>query len=76
MPCIICKKEAKGAEESREYSCGTCTVKITGLDNEGRRHLVDQFYLNENIPAAEFLEAIFFGEHRSRGLMKLKRRTP
>ena len=75
MPCILsCGKTEKAMGPDDEYCCGTCTAKIMNLNNEGRRHLVDQFYLEGNNSAAEFLEAMFFGEHRPKASSKLKRR--
>lgn len=74
MPCILCEKEEPGADESKDYACGSCVVRIGGLDSDGRQHLVDQFYLKNEVRAAEFLEAVFFGKSRPIQKIQLKKR--
>lgn len=73
--CILCGKEAHGADESKDYACGSCVVRVGGLDSDGRQHLVDQFYLKNEVRPAEFLEAVFFGKSRLAKKIQLKRRT-
>ena len=74
-PCILCGKEEPCADESKDYACGSCVVRISGLNSDGRQYLVDQFYLKEEVAPAEFLEGVFFGKHRSKQPVKLKRRN-
>jgi len=74
MPCVLCGREECGADEGEDYACGSCVVRIGGLDSDGRQHLVDQFYLKNEIRPAEFLEAVFFGKSRCRKKIQLKKR--
>ena len=74
MSCVFCGKEERNADENKQYSCGSCTARVIGLDADGRQQLLDDFYLNDQAEAAEFLECVFFGQIRSRHEVRLRRR--
>jgi hypothetical protein len=79
MPCCICDRPDK-AEESKQYSCGTCTVKVMGMNKDGRIHFVQQLEERKNFEGAEFVSKVFLGRtyvgngEAPNGKPKLKRR--
>ncbi len=59
MPCGLCNKKERGAEESKDYLCGSCIVRLINLDNKQKRAFVDSLYLQGKDEEAEFVERFF-----------------
>lgn len=77
MPCVICDKVEKGAEEEREYICSHCTATSMGLDKDQLRRAIDKLYLKDRTDAAAFLEKAMTGwvstGHKSQQTLKARK---
>jgi hypothetical protein len=59
MPCGVCHKKEDCAEETKDYLCGSCVVRLVGLNKVQKRALVDSLYLNGQDEEAEFVLRFF-----------------
>lgn len=61
MPCGLCHKQERGADEKKDYLCGLCVVKLTSMNKTQRRIYVDTFYSQGRNEEAGFVEIFFEG---------------
>ncbi len=73
MPCLLCGKVDPKADKEREYACSICIARLLSFSTEQARWFIDNLYLKDKKPQAEFAEKFFTGAIR-KGVLQIVRR--
>ena len=65
MPCSICRKAEKNANEDNLYICSICTAIIGSIPKPEARSIIDKLYLADRTEDARFVEKVITGGNQS-----------
>jgi hypothetical protein len=61
MSCGLCHRPERGADEKKEYICGSCLIQLIAMNKDQKRQFIDNLYLKGQDEEAQFLESFFRG---------------